>query len=120
MKRSLTSFVFFLFVLTTLHAQTFNIVKNINQGTVASSPSNLTAINGVTYFAADDGVVGKELWKTDGTTAGTLLIKDIYAGTIGSNPNTFIEMNGIIYFQANSQPVTWNSGEQMVQQQEPL
>ena len=32
-------------------------------------------------FAADDGVSGVELWKSDGTDVGTLLVKDVCAGS---------------------------------------
>lgn len=34
------------------------------------------------YFTADDGINGRELWKTDGTTAGTVLVKDMNASDI--------------------------------------
>jgi len=33
------------------------------------------------YFLADDGVHGFELWRTDGTSEGTLLLQDIQPGT---------------------------------------
>ncbi|MBC7488290.1 MAG: T9SS type A sorting domain-containing protein, partial [Cytophagaceae bacterium] len=52
------------------------------------------------YFRATNGVDGVELWKTDGTSAGTVMIDDINpAGD--SNPSSFTLSNGIIYFTAD-------------------
>ena len=34
-------------------------------------------MGGTLFFTADDGVHGQELWKRDGTAAGTVLVKDI-------------------------------------------
>jgi ELWxxDGT repeat protein len=39
------------------------------------------------YFVADDGVHGNELWKTNGTSDGTVLLKDINENP-GYWPNT--------------------------------
>src|ERR1051326_3691821 len=51
-----------------------------------SYPLYLTPLgNGETVFAANDGSTGKELWITDGTTAGTKLLMDINS-TTGSYP----------------------------------
>ena len=43
-------------------------------------------------FTGDDGVVGTELWRSDGTTDGTYLVKDIAPGssTAFFLPTTFI------------------------------
>ena len=38
-------------------------------------------------FAANDGVVGNELWRTDGTPAGTTLVQDFNVGNAGANGN---------------------------------
>ena len=65
-------------------------------------PDNLTAINGLLYFSATDGVHGYEPWVSDGTEAGTHMIKDIEptAGVFGSDPAWYTELNGAVYFSA--------------------
>ena len=47
-------------------------------------PQGFTELPGVTVFIADDGVSGFELWRTDGTEAGTVLVKDIRPGPLSS------------------------------------
>ncbi|MBX7259700.1 MAG: hypothetical protein K1Y02_25315, partial [Candidatus Hydrogenedentes bacterium] len=65
------------------------LVKDINPGTDengnarSSNPSHLTVVGNVLYFAADDGVRGTELWKSDGTEAGTTLVAEIGSGRAG-------------------------------------
>ena len=48
-------------------------VKDIRPGSGSSSPTDLGVFAGAVYFSADDGTHGRELWKTDGTEAGTVL-----------------------------------------------
>ena len=41
-------------------------------------------MSGKVYFTANDAVHGQELWKSNGTNAGTVLVKDITPGAYGS------------------------------------
>ena len=71
-------------------------------GSSASSPTNLTNVNGTLYFKANDGVNGIELWKSDGTAAGTVMVKDIYAGASSSSPTNLTNVNGQLIFSADN------------------
>jgi ELWxxDGT repeat protein len=51
-------------------------------------------------FAATDGISGTELWRSDGTSAGTVLVKDINPGAADSFPTGFFNWNGSVYFSA--------------------
>jgi ELWxxDGT repeat protein len=68
----------------------------------SSSPTNYVTIGGTTYFSANDGVNGVELWKTDGTTAGTVMVRDINPGSASSSPTNLTEFGGLVYFSANN------------------
>ena len=45
------------------------------------TPRSHAASTGHCIFSANDGVTGQELWKSDGTDAGTVLVKDINPGS---------------------------------------
>lgn len=70
-------------------------------GVGAANPSGLVAAGGLVFYSADDGVHGRELWATDGTTAGTFLVADINAGQAGSDPTDLINVNGTVFFTAD-------------------
>ncbi|MBC7821592.1 MAG: hypothetical protein IAG10_32300, partial [Planctomycetaceae bacterium] len=57
------------------------VLIDIAPGATPSSPEKMTNINGTLFFTANDGVTGAELWKSDGTPAGTTLIRDIRPGS---------------------------------------
>lgn len=68
----------------------------------SSNPNNFFVDQGQMLFRANNGVNGVELWKTDGTAAGTALLKDIATGATNSNPSAFVKYNGQIYFNATT------------------
>jgi ELWxxDGT repeat protein len=65
----------------------------------ASTPSSLALLDGTVLLARNDGIHGNELWKSDGTTAGTVLLKDIVPGPAGSDPYLLARCGNIVYFQ---------------------
>src|SRR5262245_57028887 len=77
------------------------IVLDINTNTLDANPSQMMAIGSTTYFTADDGVHGWELWKSDGTGAGTTLVKDINPASASSYPGSLTNVNGTLFFSAN-------------------
>ena len=70
----------------------------------SSSANQFTALSvgGVDYlyFSGNDGSSGAELWRTNGTLAGTTLVSDIYSGTNGSNIGEIANAGSGFYFKA--------------------
>ncbi|WP_428940841.1 ELWxxDGT repeat protein [Fontivita pretiosa] len=86
-----------------------SLVADLVPGPGHSSVNSLVSYNDVLFFAADDGNAGMELWKTDGTAGGTVMVKDINpAGASG--PFSFVEVplvydgnktRTVLFFQAD-------------------
>ena len=52
-------------------------------------------------FTATTGILGNELWITDGTAAGTLFLGDLFAGSGNSYASGFFDLNnGTMLFSA--------------------
>src|SRR5262245_36651639 len=66
-----------------------------------SNPEQLTVVGDVTFFVATTPTTGAELWRTDGTEAGTVLVKDIRGGRGGSTPTKLTNVGGTLFFVAN-------------------
>lgn len=66
------------------------LVKDIAPGAASSSPAGFERVANRLdtrwVFAANDGVHGRELWTTDGTTSGTYMLRDIAPGLASSSP----------------------------------
>ena len=66
------------------------LLKDLNPGPSSGLPSNLTVVGNEIYFTANRSVHGNdafELWKTDGTTAGTTRIDTIAIDRYDSHRN---------------------------------
>ncbi|MFK8058918.1 MAG: ELWxxDGT repeat protein [Polaribacter sp.] len=61
---------------------------------------NLAVVGNTMFFVTNDGVIGNELYKTDGTEAGTVLVKDIRPNAGSSNPESLITFNNQLFFSA--------------------
>jgi ELWxxDGT repeat protein len=95
----------FLTLISALSFGQISQVKDINPTTASSTPTTFFNYNGSLLFRATDGVKGIELWKSDGTEAGTVLVKDINAvvsATSNSNPQNFTVFNNKVYFNATT------------------
>jgi ELWxxDGT repeat protein len=59
-------------------------------------------VNGTLYFAALAPMVGAELWKSNGTAAGTVMVKDIRTGNgESSTPAQLVAVGSTLFFQAD-------------------
>ncbi|MGL4512104.1 MAG: ELWxxDGT repeat protein [Lacipirellulaceae bacterium] len=76
------------------------LVRDMNSTPLSSAPSYVTAVGGIVYFAANDGISGSELWRSDGTHAGTVRVKDIVRGSASSTPTDLTDVAGTLFFIA--------------------
>lgn len=88
--------------LSALHAQHFSLIKDINPGAASSNICYLTRLDNQVFFGANNGTNGMELWKSDGTTAGTVLVKDINPGAGSSSIGYITAVGTHVYFVANN------------------
>lgn len=84
------------------------VASNLNSG-AGYSPESFYEMNGELYFTAFVSGVGQELYKTDGTDAGTVLLKDVRTGSssgldFNSNDDNqlFVEYNNELYFRGST------------------
>ena len=81
-------------------AQYPTLLKDLNTVGGYGYPNNFKTSNNIMYFTHDDDVHGKELWRTDGSAAGTYLVKDINVGYDESSISNLFDFNGVLYFSA--------------------
>lgn len=81
-------------------AGTASLIRYLDTPTT-STTATATAMGDTVYFVAKDPQAGAELWRTDGTQAGTTLVKDINPGVASAWPSQLTVVNGTLYFVAD-------------------
>jgi ELWxxDGT repeat protein len=81
------------------------LLKDIQPGAASgllntTGTSDVARFGEVLVFAADNGTDGTELWRTDGTEAGTYQVAALQPSGSGGSPASFAMMGDRIYFSA--------------------
>lgn len=78
---------------------------NATQGSppvpLGSRPIELVDVAGTLYFAATSTGAGSELWRSDGSAAGTVMVDDLYPGDTGSFPTNLQRLGSRLAFAAD-------------------
>ena len=82
-------------------------IVDLNPGTGSGvsggglTPLTTYVVGSTYFFCGSEGVNGYELWKTNGTAAGTVLVKDIQPGANSSNAGWFGTFQGKLLMRAD-------------------
>ncbi|HEX5151472.1 MAG TPA: ELWxxDGT repeat protein [Parafilimonas sp.] len=63
---------------------------------------SLHFLNDTLYFVVTDGSYANQLWKSDGTVQGTVLVKDINTDMYGDDIHNLTQSGNLLYFSANT------------------
>ena len=80
-----------------------SLLKDLYPGTAAtrtSGASEFTPLGAGLVFRACDSEHGCELWKSDGTALGTVLVADLWKGEGSGNPTGFLPSGPRVFFRA--------------------
>ncbi len=79
------------------------LVADVAGGSAGSGPLDLTVLPGsaAALYTAETSGSGRELWRTDGTAAGTSMVRDVRAGPSSSRPEELTLVGDQVYFAAS-------------------
>ena len=83
----------------TLPFAPYAYAEDVARSQPSSNPSLLTALNDELLFVADNGVHGRELWRSN-ILGQCTLVEDLVPGASGSNPYSLSGIGGEVYFVA--------------------
>ena len=73
-------------------------ILNAYQDSASNFPDTFTVIGDTVFFLNYELAHGTEVWKSDGTPQGTVLVKDIAPGSDSSRPGYLTNVDGTLYF----------------------
>lgn len=72
------------------------------KGELSVEPRGLVRVGRTVFLTLDDGIHGRELWRSNGTPAGTVLVKDLNpSGDAFSTSPTLVPVGRTLYFVAD-------------------
>lgn len=104
MKRTIHISLFCLMLVRISYSNDPFLIKECSAGAPTyfeySKADDFIQVGKTVFFAYDNKINERELWKTDGTPEGTVLVKDINPGPASSYANSLISFNGLLFFAA--------------------
>ncbi|HEX8279025.1 MAG TPA: hypothetical protein VF540_10035, partial [Segetibacter sp.] len=90
-------------------AGTVPVLTSIPAGLTYFNPHDLTDVNGTVYFSVTARSFDEQLWKSNGTKEGTMLVKDFYSSNRYSLTN-FTAVHGKLYFNLDDGKLWTSNG----------
>ncbi len=86
-----------------IHDGRIRRIADICVGPEGSNPANFVTTSNTIFFTADDGTHGTELWKSDGTASGTVMVADInpIQDARAFGPRSLTRLGSELYFVAD-------------------
>lgn len=77
-------------------------VSDLDPGSGSSSPHYLTDVDGTLFFSASDRSHGDELWMSDGSGPGTVLIEDLTGESTSADPSEITQVGDRLFLVASN------------------
>jgi len=79
------------------------LLKEINWNLFYGYSNYRAIVDGILFFTAENSTGGVGLWKSDGTSAGTVMVSDITAVPVGVAPSELTAGEHVLYFSAGDE-----------------
>jgi ELWxxDGT repeat protein len=81
-----------------LSGTTNTLLRDFSLGDEGDEVNQFTVAGGVLYLVANDGRNGREIWRSDGTPAGTVMLPEVVVGPGSGGPINLFSVGNVLYF----------------------